>query len=130
MAFLTACGDDDEAPTANNIVGTWQVDNVALEGQIGGINVNEQVNPTGTITFNSDFTGKENYTYTIPNLNIPIVENDQFKWTSSGNQLMIDPGDVDQQNWVRTINEANNQKGSYQVVDGSTNYTVTITLSK
>ncbi len=125
-----ACGEDDDPPSTNNLIGTWQVDNVRLTGRIAGIEVDENVNPSGTITFNSDFTGKENYSYTIPNLNIPIVERDDFTWTSNGNQLVIDPGDVDQQDWTRTINEAKSQVGSYQIVDGTTNYTVTIMLSK
>ncbi len=130
LMSMMACSDDDSAPgDANVLVGTWNVDLIQVSGSIGGIGISETVTPTGTITFNSDFTGKENYSYNVPGIG-NITENDNFTWRSSAATITFDPGDVDESVWTREINEQNRQRGKYTESETGEGLAITITISK
>jgi len=127
---LINCGDDAvELPTEqNNLIGTWQVESIEVDGTISGLSVSEQPAPTGTITFKKDFTGQESYSYTIKGQT--FRESNSFTWVSTNNTITFDAGTEDEQQWSRLINEENKQSGTFQQETDDYDLNFSISLTK
>ena len=123
LAILSCNGSDDNPPpTSNNVlVGTWNVIKIIYDNTTTGV---IEPDVTGTITFNTDGTGRENYTYTVLGIPIPNVSN--FTWRSTNTQIIFDEGTSDEAVWGRVQNTSNLQVGRFEESTGNTNITITI----
>lgn len=116
-------GTDDNPMIGNNLTGTWQV--VKIVGQHASFGTEEATDVTGTIRFNDNGTGKENYSFRV--MDVPVFENDDFTWISTSSQIVTDPGESSEQTWTRLVNTSSKQEARYGADDG---FTYTFTLEK
>ena len=113
------------------LFGTWSVTKVE-----GTLNVNgssffsaEDNNPVGTVKFNSNGTGEQNYYFTFNGTQYP--QESTFSWESSQDEIIVNRTSEPDMIWVRIIDSDNKQKVSYNnVVDATQNWDYTLTLEK
>lgn len=123
--ILSSCSsDDDGGGSVNPLVGTWNVSEIQASNVSTG-SVDAVV--SGTITFNADGTGQQNYSWTA--LGATVNESSAFTWVSSSSTITFDPGDVDQTIWTRLENTANRQRGKYQRIEDGEVIDITITIT-
>jgi len=133
MAFATltfnGCSEDDDLDSG--LFATWQVTKV--EGlyyfnNIATIPVADN-NPTGTIRFDEDGTGYQNYSYQLAGGTYPNVSS--FRWESNDDQIIIDLVDEPDMVWNRVTKLTNKQVATYTiVVDANQKWDYTLTLEK
>lgn len=125
---LPACNKDklDEV-----LFGTWNV--TAVEGQYylngnAGATVQGQ-NVTGTVKFNSNGTGEQNYSFSAFGSN--QSHTGAFTWESSDDEIIILQSGEPDLIWTRVTNQSNLQVATYNVVvDANENWDYTLTLEK
>ena len=113
------------------LYGTWNVTKVEGVYYLNNIPVTYPVdnNPTGTINFNSNGTGKQDYSYSIAGTVYP--QNSNFIWEANAQQITIDRTNEPDMTWTRVLNEANKQVATYTyVVDATQKWDYTLTLEK
>lgn len=126
MLMISSCSsDDDGGGNVNPLIGTWNVTEIqASSANVGTVDAVV----SGTITFNADGTGQQNYAWTA--LGVTVNEGNTFTWVSSSSTITFDPGDVDQTIWTRLENTANRQRGKYQRIEDGQVIDITITITK
>lgn len=129
IVISVSCSSNDNNPPpitlgGNSLVGTWNVTKIVYVNSFTGTVEPDDVE--GTITFNSNDTGRENYRYTISGTTIPNISN--FTWRSTNTQIVFDEGTDDEAVWVRLENTNTKQIGRYDESSGNT--TITITIEK
>lgn len=87
LTLFTACSDDDDNGSEDQIVGTWFL----VEANNFGDIVVDDCSSKSSITFNSDNTTSSKF-YTVSNGSCELSE-DSSTWSSNGSRYTIDiPG--------------------------------------
>lgn len=85
--------------------------------------------PSGTVRFDEDGTGYQNYSYQIAGNTSQQIG--AFKWEADDNEIRIDRVDEPDMVWVRQTNLTNKQVAKYTyIVDSNTKWDYTLTLEK
>ncbi|MBX2871660.1 MAG: hypothetical protein KTR30_06160 [Saprospiraceae bacterium] len=124
--FFTACEKTQEDPDpTNTLVGTWDVSAGKLQspslGEFDAVT-------SGTITFRANGTGQENYDYTVAGFT--FSENNPFTWISTPTTIVFDGGTSDETVWVRELDQTNEQRGAYTIIQDGEIRTISVTLTK
>jgi hypothetical protein len=111
------------------LVGTWTVTEVQGVFTTGSVSLPAIVDsdPTGTITFKSNGTGEQNYSYTLGGTTYPQTGN--FSWSATKDLIIIDRVNEADMEWTRIIDTDNKQVASYNFLinaDQSWNYKLTL----
>lgn len=113
------------------LFGTWNV--VKVEGAYNSngstILTGQDDMPTGTVRFDSNGKGRQNYSFTISGTVYEQVGD--FKWEANDEEIIIKrEGDSDMI-WDRIQDTENRQQASYRVIVNATeNWDYTLTLEK
>ncbi len=113
------------------LFGTWEVTKVE-----GTLNVNgspvftgEDANATGTVEFESNGRGEQNYSFTFSGTNYP--QTGTFSWEANDDEIIINRTSEPDMIWNRILNTETKQVASYKIiVDANQNWDYTITLEK
>ena len=130
VLMFSSCGKDSEK-LDEVLFGTWNVTNV--EGQQytngnAGWNLSDN-DPEGTITFNENGWGSQDYSFTI--FGSTQTFNNNFSWEANESEIRINRLNQPDMIWVRETNENNRQIATYNiVVDADENWDYTLTLEK
>lgn len=120
-----------EVDPEENLLGTWSVTKVEGQQVINGnpgIAVADN-NPSGTISFSSNSTGTQAYSFTL--LGTVYPQNDNFSWTANETEIIIDRVINPDMVWSRLLNESNKQVASYDIpVNANQVIRYTLTLEK
>ncbi len=126
IVLSTSCGKDklDEA-----LFGTWAVTRV--EGQ-QFINGNPGIkladnNPTGTVRFDDNGWGEQNYSYSLFGTVYPHTG--KFRWTATADEILIKQVNEPDLVWRRNLNQPDKQIATYTIIVSSTqtiDYTLTM----
>lgn len=126
--FITSCKKEN---LDSGLFGTWNVTQVSGIYYLNGSVVASPVdnNPTGTIKFNSNGTGKQDYSFSLYGSTYPQTSN--FVWEADDSKITIDRTDEPDMEWTRVTNESNKQVATYRyVVNASQSWDYTLTLEK
>ncbi len=126
MVFNSCTKDLDKV-----LFGTWSVTKVEGTLNVNGSSVFTEIdnNPTGTVEFNSNGRGEQNYTFTFANTAYP--QTGTFTWQANEDEIIIDRVDEPDMIWIRITDTENKQVASYNfVVDANQNWDYTLTLEK
>ena len=129
VALSTGC-EDDEIITDNLdtslLIGTWNLQKVEYKVLIA----TQEGDANGTITFNEDGTGKNDYTYTVQGST--QVKEDEFNWEADGASIIFDKGTQFENTWTWRVNTEETQEARFVDKDPSSGveFEVTVTLSK
>jgi hypothetical protein len=113
------------------LFGTWTVTSVEGTLNVGGNSVfnSEDANPTGTVKFNSNGTGEQNYSFTFAGTVYNQV--DDFSWEANNDEIIINRVSDPDMIWSRIFDSESKQIASYNiVVDAQQNWDYTLTLEK
>ncbi|MCB9257596.1 MAG: hypothetical protein H6579_10730 [Chitinophagales bacterium] len=120
-----------EIDPEENLVGTWTVSKVEGQQIINGnpgFSAADN-NPSGTISFSADATGQQNYSFSF--LGTVYPQNDNFSWSATETEIIIDRLLNPDLVWTRIVNESNKQVASYDIpVNASQVIRYTLTLEK
>ena len=124
---FTGCNDGIDKV----LVGTWNVTRV--QGIfISGGNASPPIadeNPTGTITFKSNGTGEQNYTYTLGSTQYP--QTGTFSWSATNDLILIERVNDPDMEWTRITDQDNKQIASYNfLINANQSWDYTLTLEK
>lgn len=113
--ILTSCNSHEIDPN-EKLVGTWEVTKVEGRQKTSGNDgiVLTDNNPTGSIIFEDNGTGKQDYSFTLWGNSYPNVNN--FFWTSNDSEIIIDLWGDDDMIWARSENSENKQIATYDIV--------------
>ena len=111
------------------LVGTWNVTEVQGVFTTGSVSLPAIIdsNPTGTITFKSNGTGEQDYSYTLGGTTYP--QTGSFSWSATNDLIIIDRVSEADMEWTRIIDTDNKQVASYNFLinaDQSWNYKLTL----
>jgi hypothetical protein len=130
LGILTfnGCTKDD---LDEGLFATWQVTKV--EGLYYFNNVPTipvaDTDPSGTVKFESDGTGYQNYTFQLVGNTYQQIG--AFVWEADDNEIRIDRVDEPDMVWTRNTNLTNKQVATYIiVVDANSKWEYTLTLEK
>ena len=121
---LFSCTTDsvNDITLQDNIIGVWDV--IGIEFTHPDFESQSATSVQGTITFNDDGTGKEDYSY-VANLGVTLSRNQSFQWISTIESIIINPGTADEMIWQRLENNTLNQRNRYTDKLGIT-YTISL----
>lgn len=113
------------------LIGTWNVTKV--EGVfISGGNASDPIadeSPTGTITFRSNGTGEQNYSYVIGNTT--ETQTGSFNWSATNELILIERDSDSDMEWNRVIDQDNKQVATYNIlINANQSWDYTLTLRK
>lgn len=124
MQLFNCSKNSDDNSTSNQLLGEWNVTQIIiLYPELEEV---QAENVTGTITFDENGTGIEDYSYSIEIIDIIFSETESFTWTSNNSSIITDPGTDTELTWDRIENQSNLQIASYINSDGI-RYTLTLT---
>jgi len=126
---LNGCSKDENLDPA--LYATWQVTKVEGLYYWNGVPAFPVAdnNPTGTVEFNSDGTGYQNYMYQIGNNSSHQVG--AFTWQADDSEIRIVRVNEPNMVWARVANLTNKQVATYtHVVDANSKWDYTLTLEK
>lgn len=113
------------------LFGTWNVTKVEGTLNVGGVSVftAEDASPVGTVKFESNGRGRQNYSFTFAGtVNEQVGD---FSWEANDAEIIIDRADEPDMIWTRIVDTENKQIASYNiVVDANQNWDYTLTLEK
>jgi hypothetical protein len=113
------------------LIGMWNVTKVEgtqIQNGVEGIMLMDD-SPSGYIRFDSDGRGEQNYSFTLFNSTFPFQNN--FRWTSTPDEIRIDLIGDDDMIWTRHVNEAAKQEASYSIIiDAANTIEYRLTLEK
>lgn len=113
------------------LFGTWNVTRVEGQQYVNGspgLNLADD-NPSGTIRFDDNGKGNQNYSFTI--FGVTRSFNDDFRWEADSLEIRVDRFNQPDMIWKRKVNQPNLQKATYNIeVDASQNWDYTLTLEK
>lgn len=128
---LAAPGCKDDEDLDPGLYGTWQVTKVQglyYWNNTPTIPVSDN-DPSGTIRFDDDGTGYQNYSFQIAGGTNQYVGN--FVWTATDSEIIIDRVDEPDMSWVRDENLTNRQVATYTLVlDANEKWDYTLTLER
>lgn len=131
VIFLSILSCKKEVDPEENLLGTWTVTKVEGQQVISGnpgIVVADN-NPSGTISFSSNSTGEQAYSFTL--LGTVYPQNDNFSWSATETEIIIDRVLNPDMVWTRVVNESNKQVASYDIpVNPTQIIRYTLTLEK
>ncbi len=113
------------------LFGTWNVAKVEGVRNESGASVfaAEDNSPIGTITFNRDGSGEQNYGFTFDGVTYP--QTGEFTWEASDEEIIILRSSESDMVWTRIFDTENRQVASYNmVIDATTNWDYILTLEK
>ncbi len=113
------------------LFGTWNVTKVEGTLNVGGVSVFTAIDnsPVGVVTFNSDGSGSQNYSFTLGATNYPQVGD--FSWEANEDEIIINRVSEPDLIWTRITDTENKQVASYNVVvNANQNWDYTLTLEK
>lgn len=113
------------------LFGTWNVTKVEGALFVNGTQFFTAVdnNPTGTVKFNNDGSGEQNYSYTLAATVYP--QTGSFTWEANDDQIIIDRVNDPDMVWERISSSDSKQVAKYNfVVDATQNWDYTLTLEK
>ncbi len=129
LVLLSACGKD--ADSTGNLIGEFKVTKVEGQRYYNG-NADFYLadnNPTGYIRFNSNGTGKQDYSFTI--FGNTSNQNSSFTWDADENTINVNRVNEPDLVWERILNETNKQVAAYDIViDAQTTVKYTLTMEK
>lgn len=113
------------------LIGTWNVTRVEGVFNSGGSSLPPIVDesPTGTITFRSNGTGEQNYSYSIGN----TTENQtgSFSWSATDDLILIERVSDPDMEWNRVTDQENLQVATYNfLINANQSWDYTLTLEK
>lgn len=111
------------------LVGTWNVEKVEVDVILNGqLFANESdTMPTGTVTFNSNGKGEQNYSYSYENT--MYFQTGTFRWSATDEFIIIERATESDMEWRRITKTSNKQVATFNVLknaDQSTDYTLTL----
>ena len=130
MVVLFSCEKEAIAPHGK-LTGTCNV--TKLEGQqyvlgVQGIYLADN-NPTGTIKFERNGNGKQDYSFVLFGTTYPQYAN--FKWTATTTTINVNRINDTDLVWERLLSEEHKQIAAYDIiVDASSTIKYTLTLEK
>lgn len=113
------------------LVGTWNVTRVEGVFNTGGGSLPPIVDasPTGTITFKSNGTGEQNYSYTLGGTEYP--QTGRFSWSATDDLILIERTDDPDMEWTRITDTDNKQVATYNyLINANQSWDYTLTLEK
>lgn len=113
------------------LIGTWNVTRVegVFNTGSGSLPPIADESPTGTITFKSNGTGNQNYTYSIGGTTYPQTGN--FSWSATDDLIIIERTDDPDMEWTRVVDTDNRQVATYNVlINANQSWDYTLTLEK
>ncbi|MCB0755178.1 MAG: lipocalin family protein [Flavobacteriales bacterium] len=113
------------------LVGTWNVTEVQGVFNSGGNSAPPIIdsNPTGTITFRSNGTGEQNYSYTLGGTQYP--QTGSFSWSASNSLIIIERVNDPDMEWTRVIDQENKQVATFNfLINANQSWDYTLTLEK
>lgn len=113
------------------LFGTWVVTKVEGTLNVGGVSVftAEDNAPVGTVRFDNDGTGEQNYSFTFATVN--YTQTGEFSWEANEDEIIINRVSEPDLIWTRITDSENKQVASYNLVeDASHNRDFTLTLEK
>lgn len=127
--LLGACGK--EADATGNLEGEFSVTKVEGQRYFNG-NPDFYLadnNPTGYVRFNTNGTGKQDYTFTI--FGNTSTQNANFTWEADASTINIKRIGEPDLVWDRILNETDKQVAAYDIVlDAQTYIKYTLTMEK
>jgi hypothetical protein len=113
------------------LVGTWnvtEVQGVFNSGSNSALPIIDG-NPTGTITFRSNGTGEQNYSYTLGGTQYP--QTGSFSWSATNDLIIIERVNDPDMEWTRVIDQDNKQVATYNyLINANQSWDYTLTLEK
>jgi hypothetical protein len=113
------------------LVGTWNVTRVEGVFNSGGTSwppIADE-NPVGTITFRSNGTGEQNYSFTLNNTQYP--QTGEFSWSATNELIIIERVSDPDMDWTRITDTENRQVATYNIlVNATQSWDYTLTLEK
>ena len=131
MLFTSACVKNVNVNPNEKLVGNWKV--TQAQGQLysngtPGLMLTDTAT-TGNIQFNSNGTGKSNFSFALFGVVFPNVYN--FSYTVSDAEVRIKQYGKSDLIWTRVSNENNVQVAYYTInLDATQNVRCTLTLKK
>lgn len=128
--FINSC-KDDSGSLDPVLFGTWNVTKVQGQQYVNGSAglLLTDNNPTGYVRFDSDGSGREDYTFTIFGSTYPNVSD--FTWEADDAAITVVRYNQPDLIWRRITNETSKQEATYTIVVDATQYwDYTLTLEK
>lgn len=113
------------------LFGTWTVTKVEGTRNLNGVSIfsAEDNNPVGTVRFDNDGTGEQNYSFTFANINYP--QTGEFSWEANEDEIIINRVSEPDMIWTRIVDSENKQVASYTIViDATQDWDYTLTMEK
>lgn len=113
------------------LVGTWNVTEVEGVFNTGGSSLPPitDENPTGTITFRSNGTGEQDYSYSINGTTYP--QTGSFTWSATDELIIIERTNDPDMEWTRLVDTDNRQVATYNyLINANQSWDYTLTLEK
>ncbi|MCF8464194.1 MAG: hypothetical protein K9G41_05110 [Flavobacteriales bacterium] len=113
------------------LFGTWEVTKVEGTLNVNGAAVftGEDPNASGTVKFESNGRGEQNYSFTFSGTTYP--QTGTFSWEANDDEIIIDRTSDPDMIWTRITDTENKQVATYKIiVDANQNWDYTITLEK
>ena len=125
--FFASCNEGiDKA-----LIGTWNVERVEGVFNTGGGSLPPVAdeNPTGTITFRSNGSGEQNYSFTLAGTQYP--QTGSFSWSATEDLIIIERVTEPDMEWRRLEDTDNKQVATYNVlINANQSWDYTLTLQK
>ncbi|MFM1874457.1 MAG: hypothetical protein RL266_194 [Bacteroidota bacterium] len=128
-SFLLLSGCDKGVDKV--LVGTWNVTQVEGVFTSGGASFPPIIDadPTGTITFRSNGTGEQDYSYSLGGTTYP--QTGSFTWSATNDLIIIDRTNEADMEWTRIIDTDNKQVASYNyLINANQSWNYKLTLEK
>ncbi len=129
LTVFNSCSKDKQLD--EQLVGLWSVSKVEGQQIVNGINGIYLVdnNPSGTIQFDDDGKGLQNYSFTLLGTSYPQYA--AFQWSSTDDEIKIKRVNEPDMVWERLVTDYYRQVATYNiVVDANTSIQYTLTLDK
>ncbi len=113
------------------LIGTWNVTKVEGVFNSGGSSLPPLTDeaPVGTITFRSNGTGEQNYSYSLGGMQYP--QTGSFSWSATDDLIIIERVNDPDMDWTRLVDTDNKQVASYNLlVNANQSWDYTLTLEK
>ena len=113
------------------LIGTWNVTEVEGVFNTGGGSLPPitDEDPVGTITFRSNGTGEQNYSYALGGTQYP--QTGSFTWSATDDLIIIERTNDPDMEWTRLVDQDNKQVATYNfLINANQSWDYTLTLEK
>jgi uncharacterized membrane protein len=113
------------------LFGTWTVTKVEGTLNVSGSAFSnaEDISPVGTVEFNNNGTGEQNYSFTFNGT--VYQQTGTFSWEANTDEIIINRSGEPDLIWTRVTDSEDLQVASYNVVvNASQNWDYTLTMEK